>query len=139
MADEPSETPSDRLRRLSQGHESPTPRPDRAASDDDEDIPTGPMARARPEDPLSESSRHPTGDPEQTAGGYGMAPTPGSPPPASRRAPHIDTNGMPVLPSRVPQQDPEGTRVQRSAWDLSANTPPARPRYPQVPQYTAPP
>src|SRR5437868_6208393 len=54
---------------------------------------------------------------------------------------------MPLLPSRVPEKDPGGTQVQRSAWDLGARpaasrpaaAPAYRPRYPEVPTYSPPP
>ena len=155
----PPESPSERLRRLSQANpDEPITQPNPLGKPDDE-IPTGPLARVRrgqlppkPDEPLvSESSRHPTGYPDQTAGWYGADPDLGSTPTASgqptRRAPSIDSNGMPVLPSRVPEKDPSGTQVQRSAWNLGprppAATPAARPayqaRYPEVPRYVPPP
>jgi 1A family penicillin-binding protein len=148
------------LRRLSGGgSDDPPDKPKLPPSDDD--IPTGPMARARrdaagplsqPDQALlSDSSRHPTGFPDQTAGWYGEGEDSGLTPPAggqgTRRAPQIDSNGMSRLPSRVPEKDPGGTQVQRSAWEfgtrqpssLPASKPAYRPRYPEVPAYTPPP
>ena len=156
MSDQPPETPSERLRRLSSDDPDAAPTHPKTPRGKD-DIPTGPLGRVRrgelppkpAEPPLSESARHPTGDPDQTAGWYGEDKNP--PPDATesassartRRAPHIDSNGMPLPPSRVPEKDPGGTQVQRSAWDLGAPLPAAkpayRPRYPQVPAYVPPP
>ncbi len=151
MSDVPPETPSERLRRLSS-----------AGGDDppaDDDIPTGPLARVRrgqlppkpDQPPISDSARHPTGYPDQTAGWYGEDLDSGSTPSASsqrtRRSPQIDQNGMPLPPSRVPEKDPGGTVVQRSAWELGSRQPASRPaaspayrpRHPQVPAYVPPP
>lgn len=162
MSDPPPESPSERLRRLSSGG-SGDQSDKRKAPPPDDDIPTGPMARVRrdsgtidsePDQPrISDSSRHPTGYPDQTAGWYGEGQDSAATPPArghgtgsgggTRRLPEIDSNGMSRLPARVPEKDPGGTQVQRSAWEFGtrppAGRPPAtsgyRPRFPEVPAY----
>src|SRR5258706_15050037 len=126
-AEVPPESPSDRLRRLSQADPDEPKTLPAAPKPADDDVPTGPIARVRrgelppkpDEPPISESSRHPTGYPDQTAGWYGAGPDLDATPAASlqptRRAPSYDANGMPGFPSRLPEKDPSGTQVQRSA------------------------